>query len=135
MEQGGFARLAQLQRRGQALAPHRAFGRQRRSRAQSHLLLRAYLPHFKETWLRFVDGRPISAITTQFLCWCSEELYGRGKKVWVLIWDKRSLARKQRSPLLDQRTQPQGQEGHARRSEDHKLRFAHQEPVAERHGA
>ncbi len=46
-----------------------------------------YVPHFKETWVRLVGGRPISAITTQFLSWCSEKLYGRGKKVWVLIWD------------------------------------------------
>jgi transposase len=46
-----------------------------------------YLPQLEETWLRFVDGRPISAITTQFLSWCSKRLYERGKKVWVLIWD------------------------------------------------
>jgi transposase len=46
-----------------------------------------YLPQLKETWLRFVDGRPISGITIQFLSWCSKKLYARGKKVWVLIWD------------------------------------------------
>jgi hypothetical protein len=26
-----------------------------------------YLPELEETWLRFVDGRPVSAITTRFL--------------------------------------------------------------------
>lgn len=26
-----------------------------------------YLPELNQTWLRFVDGRPVSAITTQFL--------------------------------------------------------------------
>ena len=34
-----------------------------------------YLPEFEETWwLRFVDGRPVSAITTQFLRWCCQKL-------------------------------------------------------------
>jgi hypothetical protein len=26
-----------------------------------------YVPELAQTWLRFVDGRPVSAITTQFL--------------------------------------------------------------------
>ena len=38
-------------------------------------------------WLRFVDGRPVSGITTRFLSWCSEKLEALGKKVWLLIWD------------------------------------------------
>jgi hypothetical protein len=37
-----------------------------------------YVPQLEETWLRFVDGRPISGITTRFLSWCSEKLYARG---------------------------------------------------------
>ena len=49
-----------------------------------------YLPDFRETWLRFVDGRPVSGITTRFLSWCSEKLAPRGKRVWVLIWDNAS---------------------------------------------
>ena len=40
-----------------------------------------------ELWLRFVDGRPISAITTQFLAWCGEQTAARGKTALVLIWD------------------------------------------------
>jgi transposase len=46
-----------------------------------------YLPELDQTWLRFVDGRPISGITTQFLEWCSNKLAERNKKVWVLVWD------------------------------------------------
>jgi hypothetical protein len=49
-----------------------------------------YLPEFEETWLRFVDGRPVSGVTTRFLSWCSEELARAGKKVLVLVWDNAS---------------------------------------------
>jgi hypothetical protein len=44
-----------------------------------------YVPEFEEVWPRFVDGRPVSGITTRFLSWCSEKLEALGKKVWVLI--------------------------------------------------
>ena len=33
-----------------------------------------YLPGLDETWLRFVDGRPVSSITTQFLEWRCQKL-------------------------------------------------------------
>jgi hypothetical protein len=33
-----------------------------------------YLPQMAQTWLRIVDGRPVSAITAQFLRWCCEKL-------------------------------------------------------------
>jgi hypothetical protein len=46
-----------------------------------------FMPEFDQTWLRFVDGRPISGITTRFLEWCCEELAAVGKKVLVLVWD------------------------------------------------
>jgi len=49
-----------------------------------------YLPGLDETWLRFVDGRPISSITTRFLEWSLERLEARGKKVVVLVWDNAS---------------------------------------------
>ena len=49
-----------------------------------------YMPELKLSWLRFVDGRPVSAITTQFLEWCCQKLEELGKKVWVLIWDNAS---------------------------------------------
>jgi len=41
-------------------------------------------------WLRFVTGRPVSAITTQFLDWCCPKLEALGVPVWVLIWDNAS---------------------------------------------
>jgi hypothetical protein len=50
-----------------------------------------YLPEIdEETWIRFVDGRPVSSITTQFLGWCCEKLQAAGKKVLLLIWDNAS---------------------------------------------
>jgi hypothetical protein len=39
-----------------------------------------YLPELQETWLRFVDGRPVSSITTQFLSWWCHRLKQRGKR-------------------------------------------------------
>jgi hypothetical protein len=50
-----------------------------------------YVPQLEgETWLRFVDGRPVSSITTQFLQWSLQKLQALGKKVLVLIWDNAS---------------------------------------------
>jgi hypothetical protein len=49
-----------------------------------------YLPEFEQVWLRFVEERPVSGITTRFLEWCCEKLEVLGKKVWVLIWDNAS---------------------------------------------
>jgi hypothetical protein len=49
-----------------------------------------YVPEFKETWLRFVDGRPVSGITTRFFGWSCEKLEEIGKKVLLLIWDNAS---------------------------------------------
>jgi hypothetical protein len=43
-----------------------------------------------EMSLRFVDGRPVSDITTQFLEWCCAELEKQGKRAWLLIWDNAS---------------------------------------------
>ena len=40
--------------------------------------------------LRFVTGRPVSDITTQFLQWGCEQLQARGKTAWLLIWDNAS---------------------------------------------
>jgi hypothetical protein len=43
-----------------------------------------------EIWLRFVDGRPVSAITTQFLADCCDRLAARGKTALLLVWDNAS---------------------------------------------
>ena len=40
--------------------------------------------------LRFVNGRPISAVTLDFLKWSCQSLARQRVKVWVLIWDNAS---------------------------------------------
>jgi hypothetical protein len=47
-------------------------------------------PDTERVWLRFVTGRPVSAITTQFLAWCAERLAAEGKTALLLIWDNPS---------------------------------------------
>ena len=49
-----------------------------------------FVPEFKETGLRFVDGRPVTGTTSRFLSWCSERLAAVGKKVLILVWDNAS---------------------------------------------
>lgn len=44
----------------------------------------------EEVWLRFVDGRPVSAITIQFLEWCCAKLEAKGKRVLAMVWDNAS---------------------------------------------
>ncbi len=41
----------------------------------------------EEAWLRFVDGRPISSVTTQYLAWCCAKLEAAGKRALLLVWD------------------------------------------------
>lgn len=38
-------------------------------------------------WLRFVDERPVSALTTQFLAWRCERLAALGITTLALVWD------------------------------------------------
>ncbi len=40
--------------------------------------------------LRFVDGRPVSGMTTQFLAWCGARLAAQGKSALLLVWDNAS---------------------------------------------
>lgn len=40
--------------------------------------------------LRFVDGRPVSALTAQFLAWCCARLAACGKTALLLVWDNAS---------------------------------------------
>ncbi len=49
-----------------------------------------YMPELEERWLRFVDGRPVSGITTRLLEWSCERLQAAGKKVLLLVWDNAS---------------------------------------------
>lgn len=41
-------------------------------------------------WLRFVEGRPVSAVTIAFLESCCAKLEQHGVPVWALIWDNAS---------------------------------------------
>lgn len=54
------------------------------------LLVRARGDAPEAVWLRFVDGRPVSALTTQFLAWCGDRLAGEGITTLVLVWDNAS---------------------------------------------
>ena len=47
-------------------------------------------PDLGEVWLRFVAGRPVSAVTTQFLAWACERLAAEGKRALLLVWDNAS---------------------------------------------
>jgi len=40
--------------------------------------------------LRFVDGRPVSHVTVDFLAWVCAELARDGKKALLLVWDNAS---------------------------------------------
>ena len=44
-------------------------------------------------WLRFVAGRPVSAVTIDFLAWCSAQLAAQGFTALLLIWDNASWHR------------------------------------------
>jgi DDE superfamily endonuclease len=57
----------------------------------------------EQLWLRFVDGRPVSAVTTEFLAWCAEQAAARGKTALLLVWDNASwhLSRAVRTGIAD----------------------------------
>jgi transposase len=40
--------------------------------------------------LRFVDGRPVSAVTTQFVQWVTDRLVAEGKTALLMVWDNAS---------------------------------------------
>ncbi len=41
----------------------------------------------EESWLRFVDGRPVSTLTIQYLAGCCAQLQALGKTALLLVWD------------------------------------------------
>ena len=45
------------------------------------------MPPREQVWLRLVDGRPVSAVTTRFLAWCCAEMAAIGKTALLLVWD------------------------------------------------
>lgn len=44
----------------------------------------------EEMWLRFADGRPLSAVTIDFLTWCAQQAQAQGKRAVLLVWDNAS---------------------------------------------
>jgi DDE superfamily endonuclease len=44
----------------------------------------------QQLWLRFVAGRPLSALTTQFLHWSGQQLQRQGKRALLVVWDNAS---------------------------------------------
>jgi hypothetical protein len=48
------------------------------------------VPETDEVWLRFLDGRPVSAVTTIFLEWCCQEAHRRSKTALLIVWDNAS---------------------------------------------
>src|SRR5947209_11502817 len=40
----------------------------------------------EELWLRFVEGRPVSAVTIAFLSWCAARAQERGQRAVLLVW-------------------------------------------------
>jgi len=49
-----------------------------------------YLPQLNQMLLRFVWGRPVSAVTCLFLAWLTTYFAAQGKRALVLIWDNAS---------------------------------------------
>lgn len=59
------------------------------------LLLRSCDSPKEQMLLRFVDGRPVSAVTIDFLTTCTLELVKQGRTALVLIWDNASWHKSQ----------------------------------------
>ncbi len=59
------------------------------------VLLRRRPQHADQMLLRFVDGRPVSAVTIDFLVACCQQLASQSVTVLVLIWDNASWHKSQ----------------------------------------
>jgi transposase len=57
------------------------------------LLVRPGPQQADQMWLRFVAGRPVSAVTIEFLAWGSAQLAAQGFTALLLIWDNASWHR------------------------------------------
>lgn len=59
------------------------------------MLVRRRPTHADQMLLRFVSGRPVSAVTCDFLSWCSARLAAQGVKGLFLVWDNASWHKSQ----------------------------------------
>ncbi len=88
--------------------------------------------------LRFVDGRPVSQVTTDFLEWLCQQVAAQGQRTLVLIWDNASWHESQARAYLDPATESGciagGARGETRRSSD-PLLVANEESLAQPHRA
>ena len=57
------------------------------------LLVRPGPQQADQMWRRCVAGRPVRAVTIEFLAWCSTQLAARGFTALLLIWDNASWHR------------------------------------------
>src|SRR5215208_5365551 len=132
VESAGIAHFEQLERAGKASSSPPEVGRQRRPRAEGHLLLRALCA-------------PTRPDVDQVRGWEAHQFHNNaipfvepakapsgGKESYGPHLGQRFLAHLQRGQALARKTQPPGQR-EWRRSEDRKLLVAQTQPVAERH--
>lgn len=49
-----------------------------------------YLPSLNQMLLRFVQGRPVSAVTCAFLAWLTAYFAEQGQRALFLVWDNAS---------------------------------------------
>ncbi len=88
--------------------------------------------------LRFVDGRPVSQVTTDFLKWLCQQVAASGQCTLVLIWDNARLscqqAREDLVPATESGRTTGGARGETRHSSD-PLLVADQESLAQPHRA
>ena len=75
------------------------------------LLVRPGPQQADQMWLRFVAGRPVSAVTSDVLAWCSAQLAARGFTARLLIWDNASWHRSHAVRRWLHQHHPQGQQG------------------------
>jgi hypothetical protein len=96
------------------------------------LLVRSAAQQADQLWLRFVTGRPVSAVTSEFLAWCSARLAAQDFTALVLIWDNASWHRSQAvRHWLRQHNQRVKRGG--RRCAHYRLSLAEQKSVAQPH--
>ena len=90
-----------------------------------------FLPQTDTMLLRFVNGRPVSQVTCDYLAWVADRLAHDGKKALVLIWDNASWHRSKIVRQVAQSPQP-ARQARGRLSPD-RLSTAQQESLAQPH--
>jgi hypothetical protein len=121
-EEGSIPRLQELERPIDDADP--------KALACYGLLWRSSPQHVDQMLLRFVAGRPVSAVTIDFLAWCSERLAEQAITALCLIWDHASWHKSQAvRTWLRQHNQRVKATGHG--GTDRGLQAAGEKPVAQ----